>query len=80
MTINDGRAIQQKEIMAEFLEETIKTLFLLSVNYFNFFLIQKFVAWRTYDHVFKNRTGERTGKESGSRTSSPTGIGPGSNW
>jgi hypothetical protein len=27
-------------------------------------------------HGFKNRTGERTGKESGSRTSGPTGVGP----
>ncbi len=53
MKIADGRAIQQKEIMAEFLEETIETLFLLSVNYFNFFLIQKFVAWRTYDGLYQ---------------------------
>ena len=27
-------------------------------------------------HGFKNRTGERTGKGSGSRTSGPTGVGP----
>ena len=49
MKIDDGRAIQQKEIMAEFLAETIEALFLLSVNYFNFFLIPKFVAWQTYE-------------------------------
>ena len=29
-----------------------------------------------YEHGFKNRTGERTGKGSGSRTSGPTGVGP----
>ena len=53
MKIDDGRAIQQKEIMAEFLEETIDTVFLLSVNYFNFFLIQKFVAWQSYDDLYQ---------------------------
>ena len=28
------------------------------------------------DHGFKNRTGKRTGKGSGSRTTGPTGVGP----
>jgi hypothetical protein len=27
-------------------------------------------------HGFKNRTGKRTGKESGSRITGPTGVGP----
>jgi hypothetical protein len=31
---------------------------------------------RTHKHGFKNRTGERAGKGSGSRTSGPTGVGP----
>ena len=31
---------------------------------------------RVGTHGFKNRTGERTGKGSGSRTSGPTGVGP----
>ena len=28
------------------------------------------------ENGFKNRTGEKTGNESGSRTSGPTGVGP----
>jgi hypothetical protein len=31
---------------------------------------------RRHTHGFKNRTGEITGKGSGSRTSGPTGVGP----
>jgi hypothetical protein len=34
------------------------------------------MPWGRNIHGFKNRTGERTGKGSGSRTSGPTGVGP----
>ena len=48
MKIEDERVIQQKEIMAEFSEETIEITYLWNV-YFNFFLTPKFLSRQTYD-------------------------------